>query len=157
MVNLNHVCYFHCRPGSPTPVHVIRRHRSRRVPMRSPHPRTDTLGTLGRFGRGDRPLIFSTELARSAPGQIKHPSELRRGLTAAQLQEKESEFAENLVQDLGRSVAVYGMICLRTDGHKALFAQKLEKPASNARKWDLHLLGPDENGRLTYRMGDEGR
>ena len=110
------------------------------------HPRPDTLGALGRFGRGDRPLIFSTELARSAPEQIKHPSELRRGLTAARLQERETAFAEDLVQSLGRSVAVYGMICLRTDGDKALFAQKLEKPASNARKWDLHLLDAGRAG-----------
>ena len=115
------------------------------------HPWPDTLGALGRFGRGERPLIFSTELARSAPEQIKHPSELRRGLTGARLREQESEFADDLVQHLGRSVAVYGMICLRTDGHKALFAQKLEKPQSPGMKWDLHLLAPDGEGRLMYR------
>ena len=71
-------------------------------------------------------MIFSTELARSAPEQIKHPSELRQRLTAARLEEGEAEFAEEVVQELGRSVAVYGMICLRTDGRQALFAQKLE-------------------------------
>ena len=119
------------------------------------HPRPDTLGALGRFGRGNRPLIFSTELARSAPEQIKHPSELRRELTAAQLREQESEFAEDLVQSLGRSVAVYGMISLRTDGDKALFAQKLEIPRSQGAKWDLHLLVPDGEGRLAYRMDEE--
>ncbi len=30
------------------------------------HPRCDTLGAIGLYGRGKRPLIFSTELARSA-------------------------------------------------------------------------------------------
>jgi len=83
--------------------------------------------------------------------QIKHLSEPRpEGLIAARLREQESEFAEDLVQHLGRSVAVYGMICLRTDGQHVLFAQKLEKPASNARKWDLHLLERDERSKLTY-------
>ncbi|MEM7357454.1 MAG: hypothetical protein AAF657_41960, partial [Acidobacteriota bacterium] len=37
------------------------------------HPRSDTLGTIGLLSRGPRPLIFSTELARSAPEAIKHP------------------------------------------------------------------------------------
>jgi beta-lactamase superfamily II metal-dependent hydrolase len=29
------------------------------------HPRPDAVGALGKFGRGNRPLIFSTEIARS--------------------------------------------------------------------------------------------
>jgi hypothetical protein len=41
------------------------------------HPRPDALGALGKHGRGLRPLIFSTELARSAKENIKHPYQLR--------------------------------------------------------------------------------
>ena len=45
------------------------------------HPRADTLGTIGVHGRGSRPLIFSTELARSAKEAIKHPAVLREQIT----------------------------------------------------------------------------
>ena len=151
MVNLYHVCFSRCRPGSPTAILVIRRHRSRRAPMRSLHPRPDSLSAFGRFGRGDRPLIFSTEPARFAPEQIKHPSDLRRGLTAARLQAQETAFADDLVQSLGRSMAVYGMICLRTGGNTAILAQKIEKSPSADAKWDLHLLTADGEGKLTYQ------
>ena len=46
------------------------------------HPRADALGSIGRYSRGNRPLIFSTELARSAPEAIKHPNVLHRELKA---------------------------------------------------------------------------
>jgi hypothetical protein len=49
-----------------------------------------------------------------------------------------------------RSIAIYGLINLRTDGKKAMIAQKLEKPISNAEKWDIHLLEPGPDGRLRY-------
>jgi beta-lactamase superfamily II metal-dependent hydrolase len=35
------------------------------------HPRADALGSVGRYSRGKRPLIFSTELARSYKGAEK--------------------------------------------------------------------------------------
>ncbi len=41
------------------------------------HPRPDALGSFGKYGRGHRPLIFSTELARSAKENIKHPQQFR--------------------------------------------------------------------------------
>lgn len=34
------------------------------------HPRPETLGAIGKYGRGERPLIYSTELARSSPEYI---------------------------------------------------------------------------------------
>lgn len=84
------------------------------------HPRPDTLGTIGKFSRGKRSLIFSTELARSgkefidltkiAPGKLKE-----------------------------RAVTVYGMINVRTDGEKLIVAQKLEVPRASA-NWDIHKL-----------------
>lgn len=86
------------------------------------HPRPDTLGTIGKYSRGVRSLIFSTELARSG----KEFLELKDLKLSAQ---KKKE----------RVVTVYGMINVRTDGNKAIIAQKLEKPATG-RGWDIHKL-----------------
>lgn len=82
------------------------------------HPRPDTLGTIGRYSRGARSLIFSTELARST---------------------KEFLLKADMRTDLAkqRLVTVYGMINLRTDGRKAIIAQKLERKAPK-RGWDVH-------------------
>lgn len=125
------------------------------------HPRPDTLGALGRYGRGVRPLIFSTELARSAKENIKRPFELQRRLLDLQkaITEASTEDERDNAQDefktavrqLERSVAVYGMITLRTDGRRVLFAQKLEKPRSKSSKWDLYPLEPGADGRLRFR------
>ena len=124
------------------------------------HPRPDTLGALGKHSRGARPLIFSTELARSAEESIKHPFllrqqflDLQRAIDEAETEaekQKARERFEKVVETLDRSVAVYGRICLRTDGHKVLFAQKLERPRSKSNKWDLHRLEPGPDGRLWY-------
>jgi hypothetical protein len=119
------------------------------------HPRPEALGALGKRGRGHRPLIFSTELARSSKENIKHPFLLHQRHEKAIEDERETEFIEELIQELGRSVAVYGMITLRTDGEQVLMAQKLEQPGSGGRKWDLHLLGPGEDGRLCYESSHQ--
>jgi beta-lactamase superfamily II metal-dependent hydrolase len=94
------------------------------------HPRPDAVGALGKFGRSDRPLIFSTELARSTRDLIikANPSK----------------------QELGRTVAVYGMINLRTDGEKVVIAQKLEQAAPRG-EWDFYELKANENGVLAYK------
>ncbi len=84
------------------------------------HPRPDTLGTIGKHSRGERSLIFSTELARSSKEFIE-TSKL------STLKKKE------------RIVTVYGMINVRTDGEKAIIAQKLEKPGAS-KSWDIHKL-----------------
>lgn len=84
------------------------------------HPRPDTLGTIGKHSRGERSLIFCTELARSG-----------------------KEFVEvakmNTAKKKERAVTVYGMINVRTDGEKVIVAQKLERPAAD-RGWDIHKL-----------------
>jgi beta-lactamase superfamily II metal-dependent hydrolase len=89
------------------------------------HPRPDTLGTIGKYGRGERPLIFSTELARSGKEFI----DLNKIKNEADRKE--------------RAVTVYGMINVRTDGNRAIIAQKLESPADYA-SFDLHKLVWDE-------------
>jgi hypothetical protein len=112
------------------------------------HPRADTLGLIGKHSRGERPSIFSTELARSAPERIKNSRDLRRKLDEclAKLQTELSDSARKRVdksiaeirEALGRSVATYGAINLRTDGDKAIVAQKLESARSNDKQWDIY-------------------
>lgn len=124
------------------------------------HPRPDALGAFGRHGRGERPLIFSTELARSAPERIKDPKLLRKKvaeLVARLGTEDDEEKRKKIVADidkavdLDRSVAVYGMINVRTDGERVVIAQKLEQPRSlTGERWDIHRLEPGANG-LEYR------
>lgn len=125
------------------------------------HPRPDALGAFGKCGRGDRPLLFSTELGRSANDTIKDPRKLRddiSGLFAA-LAAATTESARAAAQakvdaalaKLERSVAVYGLVNVRTDGRKVLLAQKLERPrASSRQEFDIHLLEPDASGALRY-------
>jgi beta-lactamase superfamily II metal-dependent hydrolase len=103
------------------------------------HPRPDAVGAFGKFGRGDRPLIFSTELARSTRDLILRGTGAATGPT---------------IEALGRTVAVYGMINLRTDGKKVVLAQKLEQRAERG-EWDYYTLEPDANGVLIYTSKHE--
>ena len=114
------------------------------------HPRPDALGAIGKFGRGERPLIFSTELARSHKESIKKPYELKQSIKSiSQAIDEETdvkkkqvlkEKLDSLLNDIEKSVAVYGMINVRTDGNKVIICQKLEKARDNAHKWDIHEL-----------------
>ena len=129
------------------------------------HPRPDTLGIIGKHGRGARPLIFSTELARSTKEIIKHPNVVRKELRAtlaaneAVLNDPASKTADKkkaeaaiqkALKTIERSVANYGMINVRTDGKNILLAQRLETARSKKERWDIHLLEPDQNKRLKY-------
>ncbi|MGO4770398.1 ComEC/Rec2 family competence protein [Flavobacterium sp. W22_SRS_FK3] len=87
------------------------------------HPRPDTLGTIGKYSRGLRSLIFSTELARSTPEFLK---KTQNSNTSAPITKE-------------RLVTVYGMINVRTDGEKIIIAQKLEAPADRG-AWDIHEI-----------------
>jgi beta-lactamase superfamily II metal-dependent hydrolase len=129
------------------------------------HPRPDTLGIIGKYGRSDRPLIFSTELARSGNETIKHPNLVRRELrkqidketaiihdraaTAAQKKAAEKRLDKHL-EVIERSVANYGMINVRTDGNRLIVAQRLERPRSKSKRWDIYMFESDERGRLHY-------
>lgn len=84
------------------------------------HPRPDTLGTIGKYSRGNRSLIFCTELARSGKEFLD--------LTKISPNKKKE-----------RLVVVYGMINVRTDGEKVIVAQKLERPGSS-KNWDINKL-----------------
>lgn len=125
------------------------------------HPRAESLGGIGRHSRGDRPLIFSTELARSAPETIKHPFVLRKQIaelrkeidatTNAEAKQKAQAKLDKLLTGvLDRSVAVYGAINLRTDGDRVVIAQKIERAGGLDKKWDIYPLERDGNGELHY-------
>lgn len=97
------------------------------------HPRPDTLGTIGKHSRGDRSLIFSTELARSSK-EFVDVTKIKSGT------KKE------------RVITVYGMINIRTDGEKVIVAQKLERAAAG-RGWDIHKLEWNKKGKeFDYRQ-----
>lgn len=126
------------------------------------HPRADALGAIGRRGRGERPLIFSTELARSTKEKTGDTSPHTHGEEIVELKKKiedtedveekkklEAELAE-LEKKTDRSVVVYGSIHLRTDGKKVVMAQKLEQQ-SKGKKWDLYRLEPEGQGGLRYQ------
>ena len=131
------------------------------------HPRADTLGAIGRYSQGDRPLIFSTELARSTQDRIKHPHILRRDLKA-QLQKinnspatskdeqdkrkkKIERFEKKMDKIIDRSVAVFGAINVITDGYKVVIAQKLERKRNNGDKWDIYRLETKGNKPLRFQ------
>lgn len=102
------------------------------------HPRPETLGAIGKYGRGDRPLIFSTELGRSSPEFIE-----------LKLNENASDKKKQ------RIVSTYGMITVRTDGLNAVICQKLEKSRSSfgaITKWHVDkIIWNDERGEFISR------
>lgn len=129
------------------------------------HPRPESIGCLGKYGRGNRPLIYSTELARSAKETVKNPSEIRKEIDRmAEIQqtsdepnvkEKIEKLKEDLKRKIERTVTVYGMINLRTDGENIVVAQRLEqklakKASKNLKDWDFCLLKPNAEGILEY-------
>lgn len=110
------------------------------------HPRPDALGAYGKYGRGFRPLIFSTELARSVTG-FEHLFEYKELLNkyqhkirTASSEDRKELWEKSMQLRIDKSVVVYGMITLRTDGDKVILAQKLEAPSGDDKKWDIHEL-----------------
>lgn len=117
------------------------------------HPRPDTIGALGKCGYGDKPLIFSTELARS---NKEFTYSKLKGISASltmldQLKKEIKEATDETIikalkakqkkinKELNSFLTRYGMINLRTDGVRMILAQKYETPASYG-KWDIHKL-----------------
>lgn len=121
------------------------------------HPRPDALGAYGKMGRGERPLIFSTELARSTnefTPRLKSYMALR-GITlqieAETDKKKKKALLASLEEKRDRNVAVYGMITLRATDDKVIIAQKLEVARSASKKWDIYDLHFDKHsGELVH-------
>lgn len=128
------------------------------------HPRSDTLGTIGRFSRGARPLIFSTELSRSASEAIKNPRSVQEKFRKAQqkiekaktadAKKKALEGFEKLVKTIQRSIGTYGAVNIRTDGERVVIAYKIETASRKDKLWDIYLLEP-EDGELQFKSKHE--
>ena len=110
------------------------------------HPRPDALGAFGKSSRGSRPLLFSTELARST-NEFSYPVKFYALLKKLELlmneatTKKDKEFYQLRMNRLRDSnVAKYGMITVRTDGEQVIIAQKLERERSPGQKWDIYEL-----------------
>ncbi len=121
------------------------------------HPRPDALGSFGKCGYGDKPLLFSTELARSnkeiTRKKLFELNSMLAEITSLQIkikeQEKNNAPQEDLVKlktrlltlnkHVNSNLTRYGMINLRTNGTQMIIAQKLEVDAAYG-KWDIHKL-----------------
>lgn len=114
------------------------------------HPRPDAIGAFGRSSRGKRPLIFSTELARST-AEFSYPikfyallKKLEERMENATTKKEEQHYKLRMERLRDSNVAKYGMITVRTDGEQVIIAQKLEKKRSEAQKWDIYRLDWNE-------------
>ena len=129
------------------------------------HPRCDTLGAIGVHGRGWRPLIFSTELARSTrEREGLAQKDLVNLLARIETEQDPTERIELVRQRdamldrlTDRNVTTYGAINLRTDGRRAVMAYRLEKPGTGKSggkrtltRWDIYRLEPAAGGLLAY-------
>ena len=90
--------------------------------------------------------MFSTEIARSThefTPIFKYYERIKKyqaDLSAATSKREKARLTKEIEGEKDRNVAVYGMITLRTNGEKVFIAQKVEEPAGNDRKWDIHEL-----------------
>ncbi len=116
------------------------------------HPRPDLLGRLGKLGRGDTPVILSTELQRST--REKEDEKMVESLMRRVLNLKDSSSPNKRqkimddIWDLGRSnVSVYGTIYLKTDGQRLVTAFRIET-GSDKKKWFTFEYSFDETGAL---------
>jgi beta-lactamase superfamily II metal-dependent hydrolase len=126
------------------------------------HPRPDALGIYGKYAKGSRPLIFSTELARSTKEHVVTPDRIQdqimdlvKKISVDSISDAETrdlqKSIEELIERRERAVAVYGMITLRTDGQRMIITQKLEKKrSSTGEKWDIHRFETLDDGQLHY-------
>ena len=115
------------------------------------HPRPDALGAFGKYSRGIRPLIFSTELARNTReftpvfDYINILRSYEKRIAEASSQSEKNRLEREMQERKDRNVVVYGMITLRTDGETVILAQKIEAPRKLSQKWDIHELRYNSN------------
>lgn len=126
------------------------------------HPRPDALGAYGKHSHGSRPLIFSTELARSTrefSSPVRSYLELLAELDAIEAitdPKKKKSAIEAIEARKDRNVAIYGMITVRALGETVVIAQKLEVPRKPSQKWDWYELRYDEETKRFQRYSKGG-
>ncbi len=124
------------------------------------HPRAETLGAIGACSRGERPLIYSTELARSVKEKVRNPRAERKDLKnlhkavvseqdAKKRRTLQRKFNKIVDETIERTVQTYGAIYLRSDGDRAVIGHRYESN-SPRKMWDLCELEPDANGGLHF-------
>lgn len=115
------------------------------------HPRPDALGAFGKYGRGGRPLLFSTEIARNTKeftplkDYFDKIREFEASIETASSKSDRNRLTREMEEAKDSNVVMYGMITLRSDGEKVILAQKLEVPGGDDDKWDIHQLTFNEN------------
>ena len=115
------------------------------------HPRPDLLGRLGKFGRGESPVLLSTELQRSTRERedTKMVQKLNRDIDRLANNPTQS-LKDRIIEDIKKlsrtNVDVYGSIYVKTDGTRLITAFKIEEK-SPKKKWFY----------FEYRKGDDGR
>ena len=115
------------------------------------HPRPDTIGALGKCGYGDKPLVFSTELARSnkemtykkllgVAEMFTKLKELRKERDETTDEVEKGKIKTKILRvnkEINSFITKFGMINVRTDGRRMIIAQKYERESSSG-KWDIH-------------------
>jgi len=124
------------------------------------HPRPDLLGRLGRFGKGESPVLLSTELQRSSrekedQDNIKSLKKTIKAMVSncsdeSQLKELQKELDKQIGVLSKTNVDVYGSIYLKTDGERLITAFKYEEP-SKTKKWFYFEYEIDNEGVLQIR------
>ena len=114
------------------------------------HPRPDLLGRLGKLGRGNEPVILSTELQRST--REREDADLIQASIRRVLKMRDNpsdKLRDRIIDDidaLGQTnVTVYGTIYLKTDGKRLITAFRIETK-SEKKKWFT----------FEYRLNDAG-
>ena len=135
------------------------------------HPRPDALGAFGKWGYSDKPMIFSTEIARSNKDfthkKFEEMFKLRDMVKVAEQElqlitdfsdpkmVKKADRLKKKITDANKSinsnVTKYGMINLRTNGELMIIAQKLEIQSPKS-KWDIQKMKYEETSGRFERM-----
>ena len=122
------------------------------------HPRPDLLGRLGKLGKGDAPVLLSTELQRST--REKADAELVESLSKTiekyatnQNNQTVQTLKEKILADLnvlgGTNVLVNGNIYLKTDGETRLTSFRKENSKETSKdKWFSFKYVRNKDGRL---------
>jgi beta-lactamase superfamily II metal-dependent hydrolase len=119
------------------------------------HPRPDLLGRLGKFGRGECPVILSTELQRSTREKedaklIKRVNSRIEKLTKKPSDSWKDKIKEDIKKLSKTNVDVYGSIYVKTDGDRMIAAFKNESN-SKTKKWFYFEYKFDSNGVLRMK------
>ncbi|EZH75042.1 hypothetical protein ATO12_09960 [Aquimarina atlantica] len=123
------------------------------------HPRPDLLGRLGKFGKGESPVILSTELQRSTrefedETKVKKVLKKLKTMTNESNKAKRTEIKEKIERDIHDltklNVETYGAIYLKTDGQRLITAFKIEEK-SDKKKWFYFEYLIDDDGKLKLK------